>query len=143
MIYLKLRVRCSWRLIVEKSFPIILTLYSKKIQPTMANTIVDNSNGVTVSAHLNSNISVSSLPQETLDFAAKVFNLARNGGDELLSLYLNAGLPPNLTNEKGEFQETLRICQVPNLIKSNIINTIKSLFFLMVYGFTITKGTLY
>ena len=129
MIYLKLRVRCSWRLIVEKSFPIILTLYSKKIQPTMANTIVDNSNGVTVSAHLDSNISVSSLPQETLDFAAKVFNLARNGGDELLSLYLNAGLPPNLTNEKGEFQETLRICQVPNLIESNIINTIKSLFF--------------
>ncbi|EJD02236.1 ankyrin [Fomitiporia mediterranea MF3/22] len=44
---------------------------------------------------------VSSLPQETLDFAGKVFNLARSGGDELLSAYLDAGLPPNLTNEKG------------------------------------------
>lgn len=54
-----------------------------------------------VSAYLDSNISVSSLPQETIDFAGKVFNLARNGGDELLSAYLNAGLPPNLTNEKG------------------------------------------
>ena len=56
-----------------------------------------------VSAYLDSNISVSSLPQETIDFARKVFNLARNGGDELLSAYLNAGLPPNLTNEKGKY----------------------------------------
>ncbi|KAL5532812.1 hypothetical protein ACEPAF_4586 [Sanghuangporus sanghuang] len=45
--------------------------------------------------------SVSDLPQETLDFAAKVFNLARNGEDELLGAYVDAGLPPNLTNDKG------------------------------------------
>ncbi|KAL5511312.1 hypothetical protein ACEPAH_4528 [Sanghuangporus vaninii] len=45
--------------------------------------------------------SVSDLPQETLDFASKVFNLARNGEDELLGAYVDAGLPPNLTNDKG------------------------------------------
>lgn len=44
---------------------------------------------------------VSELPPETLDFAAKVFEFARDGQDEILSLYLNAGLPPNLTNNKG------------------------------------------
>ncbi|KAI5120475.1 hypothetical protein M0805_006495 [Coniferiporia weirii] len=45
--------------------------------------------------------SVSTLPQDTLDFAAKVFNLAREGGDGLLGAYIDAGLPPNLTNDKG------------------------------------------
>lgn len=49
---------------------------------------------------------VSELPQETLDFAAKCFDLARTGGDEMLKIYLNAGLPPNLTNSAGT-QETL------------------------------------
>lgn len=45
--------------------------------------------------------SVADLPQETLDFAAKCFDLARNGSDDILKLYLDAGLPANLTNEKG------------------------------------------
>lgn len=45
---------------------------------------------------------VTNLPQKTLDFAGKVFNLARHGGDELLGAYLQAGLPANLTNDKGE-----------------------------------------
>lgn len=47
--------------------------------------------------------SVADLPQETLDFAAKVFNLARNGDDELLGAYIDSGLPPNLTNDKGDY----------------------------------------
>lgn len=34
---------------------------------------------------------VSSLPQETIDFAGKVFNLARHGEDELLGAYMEAG----------------------------------------------------
>lgn len=42
-----------------------------------------------------------SLPPETLDFAAKVFDLARNGDEQTLRMYLDAGLPPNLTNDKG------------------------------------------
>jgi len=45
--------------------------------------------------------SVSELPQETLDFAAKCFDLARNGDEAALKLYLDAGLPANLTNSKG------------------------------------------
>lgn len=48
---------------------------------------------------------VSELPQETLDFAAKCFDLARSGGDELLKIYLDAGLPPNLTNSAGMSQK--------------------------------------
>ncbi|THH03420.1 hypothetical protein EW145_g6265 [Phellinidium pouzarii] len=55
----------------------------------------------TSSTQTNGTHSASSLPQETLDFAGKVFNLAREGGDELLSAYVGAGLPPNLMNEKG------------------------------------------
>ena len=45
--------------------------------------------------------SASDLPQDTLNFAAKMFDLARNGEDELLGAYLDAGLPPNLTNYQG------------------------------------------
>lgn len=45
--------------------------------------------------------SVSELPQETLDFAAKCFDLARNGDEAVLKPYLDAGLPANLTNSKG------------------------------------------
>jgi hypothetical protein len=45
---------------------------------------------------------VSELPPETLDFAAKVFDLARNGDEQTLRVYLEAGLPANLTNDRGE-----------------------------------------
>ena len=45
--------------------------------------------------------SVSGLPLDTLDFAARMFNLARNGEDGMLGAYLDAGLPPNLTNHQG------------------------------------------
>lgn len=41
------------------------------------------------------------LPAETLNFAAKVFDLARKGDTEALRAYLDAGLPPNLTNAQG------------------------------------------
>ena len=51
--------------------------------------------------HTNSQ-TTASLPEETIDFAGKVFNLARQGGDELLGAYLEAGLPANLTNDKGK-----------------------------------------
>lgn len=46
---------------------------------------------------------MSTLPPDTLDFAAKVFDLARAGDEQTLGLYLNSGLPPNLTNEKGRY----------------------------------------
>lgn len=45
--------------------------------------------------------SVSSLPDEALDFASRMFDLARSG-DSLLLTYLSAGLPPNLTNNRGD-----------------------------------------
>ena len=34
--------------------------------------------------------------------AAKVFDLAREGDTEQLTAYLNAGVPANLTNDKGD-----------------------------------------
>lgn len=38
----------------------------------------------------------------TLDFAHKVFELAREGETEQLTEYVDAGLPVNLTNDKGD-----------------------------------------
>ncbi|EJD40160.1 ankyrin [Auricularia subglabra TFB-10046 SS5] len=46
-------------------------------------------------------LTVNELPQETLDFASKMFDLARNGETEQLEAYLDAGLPANLTNHTG------------------------------------------
>ena len=46
---------------------------------------------------------ISTLPDETLAFAARVFDLARSGDIQTLSTYLDAGLPPNLTNDKGMY----------------------------------------
>ncbi|KIK97812.1 hypothetical protein PAXRUDRAFT_824531 [Paxillus rubicundulus Ve08.2h10] len=43
----------------------------------------------------------SALPQETLDFANRMFDAAREGNSELLLQALDAGLPVNLTNDKG------------------------------------------
>ncbi|PWN93358.1 hypothetical protein FA10DRAFT_264017 [Acaromyces ingoldii] len=43
---------------------------------------------------------VSALPNEALDFASRMFDLARQGSPDLLH-YLSAGLPPNLTNNGG------------------------------------------
>ena len=39
---------------------------------------------------------------EMLQFAAKVFNLARQGDTETLTAYVDAGVPANLCNDKGD-----------------------------------------
>ena len=39
---------------------------------------------------------------ELLQFAAKVFGLAREGGTETLAAYVDAGVPVNLCNDKGD-----------------------------------------
>jgi len=39
---------------------------------------------------------------EMLQFAAKVFNLARQGDTDTLSAYVDAGVPANLCNDKGD-----------------------------------------
>jgi len=44
------------------------------------------------------------LPQETIDFAHRMFDAAREGNAELLLAAIDAGLPPNLTDPKGTFQ---------------------------------------
>ncbi|TFK43107.1 ankyrin repeat-containing domain protein [Crucibulum laeve] len=44
---------------------------------------------------------VASLPAETIDFAHKMFEAARTGNSELLLAAIDAGLPLNLTNDKG------------------------------------------
>ncbi|TCD65013.1 hypothetical protein EIP91_003334 [Steccherinum ochraceum] len=41
------------------------------------------------------------LPQETLAFAHRMFDGARNGQTELLQAALGSGLPANLTNDEG------------------------------------------
>ncbi|GIJ81023.1 hypothetical protein SAMN05443287_104286 [Micromonospora phaseoli] len=42
------------------------------------------------------------LDPETLEFAHRMFDLARDGATEELAGYVDAGLPVNLTNEKGD-----------------------------------------
>ncbi|KAH7925995.1 ankyrin [Leucogyrophana mollusca] len=42
-----------------------------------------------------------SLPSETLAFAHRMFDAARDGNSELLLQAVDAGLPVNLTNDKG------------------------------------------
>jgi len=42
------------------------------------------------------------LDAETLAFAHQMFDLARSGDVAAMSDYLNNGLPPNLTNDKGD-----------------------------------------
>ncbi|KAH9475091.1 Putative ankyrin repeat protein [Psilocybe cubensis] len=44
---------------------------------------------------------VNSLPQETIDFARRIFDACRNGDTELVLAAIDAGLPANLTNDKG------------------------------------------
>lgn len=46
--------------------------------------------------------STATLPPEALDFAARVYNAARAGDLPLFNQALPAGLPPNMTNEKGD-----------------------------------------
>jgi len=43
----------------------------------------------------------SSLPPEALDLASKLFDFARSGDTTSLPQYLDAGIPPNLTNHEG------------------------------------------
>jgi ankyrin repeat protein len=42
------------------------------------------------------------LDTETLAFAHQMFDLARSGGTDELAAYVDAGLPVNLTNDKGD-----------------------------------------
>ena len=39
---------------------------------------------------------------EVLQLAAKIFNLARQGGTGTLAAYVDAGVPANLSNDKGD-----------------------------------------
>ncbi|MER8067954.1 ankyrin repeat domain-containing protein [Streptomyces sp. NPDC094034] len=39
---------------------------------------------------------------EVVELATKVFDLARRGETETLAAYVDAGVPPNLTNDRGD-----------------------------------------
>lgn len=45
--------------------------------------------------------STADLPQAALGLASRLFDMARAGDTNTLSQYLNAGIPPNLTNATG------------------------------------------
>ncbi|KAL2285997.1 hypothetical protein FJTKL_07246 [Diaporthe vaccinii] len=42
------------------------------------------------------------LPPEAIELASRMYNAARQGDTELLTQAISAGLPPNLTNDKGD-----------------------------------------
>ena len=52
--------------------------------------------------HQTTRPSVESLPPEALAFATRMFDAARNGRINIFQQSLPAGLPPNLTNDKGD-----------------------------------------
>jgi len=56
-------------------------------------------------AHTSSRVhtasNTKSLPAETIDFAHRMFDAAREGNSEPLLQAVDAGLPVNLTNDKG------------------------------------------
>lgn len=43
-----------------------------------------------------------SLPPEAIELASRMYNAARQGDKELLTQAVSAGLPPNMTNDKGD-----------------------------------------
>jgi hypothetical protein len=45
---------------------------------------------------------VASLPPEAVALAGRMYDAARSGEKEIFEQALPAGLPPNLTNEKGD-----------------------------------------
>ncbi|KAI5201728.1 hypothetical protein AUEXF2481DRAFT_4787 [Aureobasidium subglaciale EXF-2481] len=47
-------------------------------------------------------IQASDLPPAALELAGKLFDFARQGKTEELAQYVSAGIPPNLTNSKGD-----------------------------------------
>ncbi|KAB8292929.1 hypothetical protein EYC80_007294 [Monilinia laxa] len=49
-----------------------------------------------------SGATVASLPPEAIAFASKMYDAARNGDIEIFEQALPAGLPANMTNEKGD-----------------------------------------
>ncbi|PVH97575.1 ankyrin [Periconia macrospinosa] len=51
---------------------------------------------------INAPPSTLDLPPAVLDLAAKLFDLARSGSTDLLSQYLAAGVPKDLTNASGD-----------------------------------------
>lgn len=72
---------------------------SPELQPNLAANMAD---GVDVQPQTTpAPPSVNDLPPETLAFAARMFDAAREGNTELLVQATQRGLPANLTNEKG------------------------------------------
>jgi hypothetical protein len=48
------------------------------------------------------NAPTAELTPEAIEFAGKMYNAARAGEIDVLKQALEAGLPPNMTNEKGD-----------------------------------------
>lgn len=81
---------------------------------TSGSAITDNSQG-------SARHTVSELPAETLDFAARVFDLARAGDEQTLRAYLDAGLPANLTNDRGAVSSSVSASFNIRLTRSHFV----------------------
>lgn len=62
-----------------------------------------------------SGASVASLPPEAIAFATKIYDAARNGDIEIFQQALPAGLPANMTNEKGDSLVSLSFAVSPSI----------------------------
>lgn len=63
----------------------------------------------------------SSLPPEAITFATRMYDAARQGNTDLLQQAIDAGLPPNLTNDKGDtLVRSLRLFRLGLSLKFSI-----------------------
>lgn len=56
----------------------------------------------TMASQNGAGTAASSLPPEAIAFAGRMFDAARSGNKEIFEQALPAGLPANMTNEKGD-----------------------------------------
>lgn len=66
------------------------------------NDIVQSPEPGATSPRTTEGVAIDMLPSSTLEFAHRMFDAAREGNIKLLIAAVDAGLPVNLANEKGE-----------------------------------------
>ena len=84
--------------LITTSLPLIpyIPFISPKYTQTTQNMASNNTNGTA------SNTATSQLPPEAIAFAKKMYDAARAGQMDIFEQALPAGLPVNMTNEKGD-----------------------------------------
>lgn len=79
----------------------MLVFHSHSLTSVVYCVCIQSDSGNTTKGNDNASSASKTLPAETLEFAHRMFDAARNGDKVLVEAALNAGLPSNLTNQQG------------------------------------------